>query len=185
MLSKKTIRTQVLDQMHELNSAKRKQYEEALHRQIIDLIDENSFNTIAISYSFDPEIDTHQLMKRLLANHYQVFLPRMYPNKAMKFHQYQDGDLLEEAYKGIQEPLESQKVIKKEHIDLIIVPGVAFSKNGHRVGFGGGFYDRYLEGYNGFTIAQAFPFQLFEQANWPIEEHDVLIDKIITPKEPI
>ncbi|MBG9982746.1 5-formyltetrahydrofolate cyclo-ligase [Aerococcaceae bacterium DSM 111020] len=185
MHSKKDLRTQLLKKMHALNAQQRDCYQTQIHMQILQLIEEYSFRTIAVSYSFDPEIDTHSLIEQLIKHNCQVLLPRMYPKRKMKFHQYRPGDALERVYKEVRQPLESALVVEKENIDLIIVPGIAFTTNGQRVGFGGGYYDRYLADYHGVTIAQAFPFQLFDQAVWNLESHDILIDKIITVEEPI
>ena len=62
--------------------------------------------------------------------------------------------------------------------DLIIVPGVAFSKKGERLGYGGGFYDRFLEHHKVYTIGVAYDFQIMNSL--PTEEHDRKLNEIIT-----
>lgn len=75
---------------------------------------------------------------------------------------------------GICEPCAKSEIVKP---DLIIVPGLAFTKEGVRLGRGKGYYDRYLNTNPCFTIGLAFSWQLFPQI--PNDSHDVLIDKII------
>ncbi len=83
---------------------------------------------------------------------------------------------------GVEEP-DSEQVIEKEAIDLMVVPGVCFTLAGKRIGYGGGFYDRYLEDYRGATVSLAFPFQLAAEDDWLSDEYDQLIQKIITVKQ--
>ena len=82
------------------------------------------------------------------------------------------------------EPIvEETTSIKKEVIDLQIVPGVVFSNEGYRIGFGGGYYDRYLTDYNGYTLSLAFECQTGYVI--PIETHDIPVRKIYTEKREI
>jgi 5-formyltetrahydrofolate cyclo-ligase len=67
------------------------------------------------------------------------------------------------------------------NVDLVIVPGLAFDiSSNYRVGFGGGYYDRFLANYRGNTIALVPRAMKFEKADWDIEDHDIKIDKLIT-----
>jgi len=78
---------------------------------------------------------------------------------------------------GIQESC-SPTFLKRDDIDLMIVPGVAFSANGMRLGRGGGYYDRLLDGFGGQTAAVAFDFQILAEV--PTELHDQSIETIVT-----
>ena len=78
---------------------------------------------------------------------------------------------------GIQEP-ENASLVPVGDVDLIIVPGVAFDNNGNRLGRGGGYYDRILEGFCGVKAAVAFEFQLF--ADIPHETNDIPVNCIVT-----
>ena len=81
----------------------------------------------------------------------------------------------------IREPHNHLKKAKPGDIDLILVPGVAFSKNGHRIGYGKGFYDRLLKKTKALKIGIAYDFQIVN--NIPGETHDVPMDIIITEKQ--
>ena len=77
---------------------------------------------------------------------------------------------------GIWEPRSGQ-VVEKTHIDLIHVPGVAFNKGGYRIGYGGGYYDRYLADFKGMIVSTIYPCQLadFQPDNYDIPIQEVLI----------
>ena len=81
---------------------------------------------------------------------------------------------------GIQEPL-APALLTMNHIDLIVVPGVAFDRSGNRLGRGGGYYDRLLGGFSGRAIAVAFSFQILPHI--PIEAHDKPVGILVTEKE--
>jgi len=78
---------------------------------------------------------------------------------------------------GIQEPF-SPAVFPMEKVDFVAVPGVAFDRQGNRLGRGGGYYDRLLEGFNGVSAAVAFDFQIFPEI--PVEQHDRPVDGLVT-----
>ena len=87
---------------------------------------------------------------------------------------------LKENKYGILEPDDSKEEFCKNNLDLIILPGVAFDLVGKRIGYGGGYYDRYLENIDKkiIKVALIYDFQLLE--NVPAEEHDIKADYIIT-----
>lgn len=78
---------------------------------------------------------------------------------------------------GILEPLKIKK-IKKQDIDLVIVPGVVFDKENHRIGYGKGYYDDFLKDFKGKTMGLAFKLQVLEII--PKDEWDIKLDKVIS-----
>jgi 5-formyltetrahydrofolate cyclo-ligase len=80
---------------------------------------------------------------------------------------------------GIREPATTCVAIPLDDLDLVLVPGVAFDLNGHRVGRGKGFYDRLLQNFSGEKIGVAFDEQMVDAI--PVEENDVRMDLILTP----
>ena len=102
----------------------------------------------------------------------------------MKPSQLLSFDELEPGYYGILTPKkEFIRYIDPKEIDLIIVPGAAFDRQGYRVGFGGGYYDRFLTDLNCMKISIAFGLQIVDKV--PREGHDLPVDMIITEKETI
>lgn len=100
--------------------------------------------------------------------------------KDMLFYRLTDFGQLKPGYFGIPEPEEGEIVSWEDA--LMIMPGVAFDRSGHRVGYGGGFYDRFLEKHPGIKrVAVAFDFQMFPAV--PSEPTDISPEIIVTEKE--
>ncbi|WP_077213975.1 5-formyltetrahydrofolate cyclo-ligase [Bacillus dakarensis] len=139
--------------------------------------------TIGITISKFPEVDTYQIIRRAWEEKKTIVIPKCLPKqKEMDFRALTAFNQLESVYYGLFEPIETQtEFTEKEKIDLLIVPGLGFTRNGYRLGFGGGYYDRFLKNYNGKTLSLAFHQQLVEEL--PIEEHDIPVLKIITDQE--
>ena len=91
---------------------------------------------------------------------------------------------VEPGYRGIREPrTELLAPVEKDEIDVVVVPAVAFDRRGYRVGYGGGYYDRFLAGMGprAIKIGIAFSCQLIPEA--PEENHDIAVDVIVTDEE--
>jgi 5-formyltetrahydrofolate cyclo-ligase len=108
-----------------------------------------------------------------LSEKFLVSLPVVEEN-AMRFHLIEDRDLLSKKIISLSEEFQGELVEPK----LLIIPGLAFSKDGHRLGRGGGFYDRFLSGFSGIRVAVCFEEQILEKI--VSEEHDELVSYIVT-----
>ncbi len=127
---------------------------------------------------YNKEVMTRALCERAWADGKQVAVPKVH-GKDMIYYILTTFDQLEEGYFHIPEPAYGDVADCEDA--LMILPGVAFDKNLHRVGYGGGFYDRYLEKHtNHTTCAVAFEFQLVEEA--PAEPTDIFPQMLITEK---
>lgn len=106
--------------------------------------------------------------------------PLCLPEHQLKFHVVKDTAIdLEPGVMGIPAPAKHTPAVMPEEIDLLIVPGVAFTRSGDRIGYGGGYYDRFIPRCNKANIlALAFPEQIYD--NLPTEAHDLRIPLIIT-----
>ena len=131
----------------------------------------------------------------------QVYVPRV-EGTELEFYQIHSDSELEVGYKGIREPkADASKRFRLEEGDsiLIIVPGAVFDKRGNRIGYGGGFYDRYLSRIQNsllninedaensgasktriWTVALAFSCQIVQEEMVFMESHDIQINDIIT-----
>lgn len=122
------------------------------------------------------EVSTMPLVRKALKEGKRVAAPKI-ENHSMEFYYISGYSDLREGAFGIMEPFGCE--LAQETDALMIMPGVAFDKENHRVGFGGGFYDRYLERENThYKIALAYQFQIFEQI--PYEAHDICPDMVLT-----
>lgn len=138
--------------------------------------------TIGLYNSLPDEVDTEKLIKYSFLLDKIVLLPRII-DKELMFYQVKEFEELIKNSFGIYEPvMDHNKLLKKEEIDLIIVPGVCFDKERNRLGFGKGYYDRYLENSNVETIAICFEEQILDDDILPTEVTDKKVRKIITNK---
>ena len=140
---------------------------------------------IAITLSNRPEVDTYSLIEKLWERKKKVVVPKCSPiDRSMQFYEIQNFDQLETVYMNLREPIPEKTILRNsDEIDVIIVPGVVYDLNGYRVGFGGGYYDRYLVNYTGTLISLAFDLQIRKEV--PRESHDVPVDIIISEKSRI
>jgi len=140
--------------------------------------------TVFLFVSFGSEVETLELIGQSLLLGKKVALPRtLLSEKKLVFHRlYTLGELVPGAY-GILEAPTRNPVIPPEEADLVVVPGVAFDRKGHRLGYGGGFYDRILTRVRAPKVALAFDLQVLPKV--PAEKHDQRVDYIITEKEVI
>ncbi len=124
------------------------------------------------------EVETRLLMQQAWADGKQVAAPRVDGNGIMHYYFIRSLEDLEPGSFGIMEPKKECPLCETEE-GLLLMPGVAFDVGCHRVGYGGGYYDRYLEKHPGLVhIALSFEFQVFEEV--PFEDHDILPEMIIT-----
>jgi 5-formyltetrahydrofolate cyclo-ligase len=99
----------------------------------------------------------------------------------MQFYEISSFDQLEIVYMQLHEPNPNKtNKVESENISYLIVPGVVFDLSGFRIGYGGGYYDRFLSNYDGPTISIAFDEQLIEIV--PSENFDVPVQLLITDK---
>lgn len=132
--------------------------------------------------SFRNEVDTHALIEDALGRGIQVVVP-VNKLEQKQLHHYRIEGLheLEVGPFGILVPKPAfRRPIPIEDVDLVVVPGLAFDLCGHRIGFGGGFYDRFLASIACPAIALAYEVQVMERV--PSGPHDQRVDRIITEK---
>ena len=134
-----------------------------------------------LSYvSFGTEADTLRILDRVLADGKALYVPKCVPNtNRMVFYRISAlRDLSPGAY-GILEPKEAE-VYQDEASALCLVPGLAFSANGARLGYGKGYYDTFFAQHPVLKLGLCYDFQLVPQV--PTQPHDVRMDGILTDK---
>jgi len=132
-------------------------------------------------YPYNYEVDAIDILKKFEKKKYQISLPKIKKNFKMDFFNWSTIDPLSINEYGIPEPI-SKKIV---HPSIILVPLVAFDKNLNRVGYGGGFYDRFIKKTKKrrkiVTIGLAYSFQRID--NVPTNKNDIKLDFIITNKK--
>lgn len=124
------------------------------------------------------EPDTAPLVRELAARGKRVGLPRMLPGHEMEVRLYEPERELVPASFGIWEPPQDAPLLSSEEIDLTLVPALCYDRQCVRLGFGGGYYDRWLAGYHGFSVG--FCRDTLLQDRVPAQSHDRRVDLVLT-----
>jgi 5-formyltetrahydrofolate cyclo-ligase len=184
-LEKKQLRIQLKEILSNLSKPLYEDLSERISNKLFEDEDWKQANVIGITISKFPEVDTYRIIQTAWEQGKIIAAPKCYPKeKRMAFRIISDFSQLESVFYGLLEPVEEKtKPLNHENIDLIIVPGLGYTREGYRIGFGGGYYDRYLKDYSGKTISLAFRSQIIP--SFGTEHHDVPVAKVITNDEVI
>ncbi len=130
--------------------------------------------------SKDNEVDTLSFIRLLLDEQRMVLVPLMQPGNELCWSRLRSLEDLRPARFGILEPLpESCTFLDPPRNSVCIVPGIAFSSDGYRIGYGGGCFDRFLSVFNGiYSIGLSYDVQM--NAVWPIDPMDIPVDLVLT-----
>ena len=133
---------------------------------------------IMMYYSVEREPDTLEIAKIALSKGKTVAFPFCYRGGIMQARIVNSLSQLKPAMLGIPAPPENAPVIAPEDLDLVIVPALTYDKDGFRLGYGGGYYDRYLYEINALTIGLARERLIMDRL--PRERHDIAVNRVIT-----
>ncbi|MFT8469359.1 5-formyltetrahydrofolate cyclo-ligase [Oenococcus sp.] len=175
---KKVLRDQQKARLAAIDPVAKKEQSLSLYRQLFENPDWQSSDNIAITLSLPLELSTRPIIQQAWELDKHVFVPKIVDTK-MIFVEFTETTKIIKGKMSISEPEES-KAFPKNDIDLMIVPGLAFTKTGKRLGFGAGYYDRYLSDYSGKTLSLALNDQLL--ATIPTDKLDVRIQQILAPE---
>lgn len=181
-MDKKEIRRAVKQAILALSPAERESQEQLLIEKIRRIIAERNPRVVALFAPLSDEVQILPLVEQLPRD-CRLLLPRVEDTAdgtpSMEFYDYNASALTVGSY-GIMEP-QGTVVCAVEEIDLMVVPGVAFSADGVRLGRGKGYYDRYIarEGFRAYTIGVCYACQMLGQL--PCDEHDRRVDSVIYP----
>ncbi len=182
-MDKVSFRKQQLDTVNKFMQSDQAQGEiNELYLQLFSDPDFQSATSIGITLSIDNEIPTFPIINKCFEDGKVVYVPKTYSDYSMNFVHYDSSTQTKVDSFGIKEPIDDTNVLNPP--ELLIVPGIAFSKDGkNRLGSGSGFFDRYLAQYATKTISLALSRQFFVQAPWPVFTLDKPVDKIISVAE--
>ncbi len=125
---------------------------------------------------YNQEVRTWDALRQAMADGKGVAVPKVYGDE-MKFIYITDFSQIATGYCGIPEPIMDGPVAE-DKTALVLMPGLAFDRDGHRIGYGGGYYDRFLsEEPDHPTLALCYDFQI--QDSLPTEEFDIPVDAVI------
>lgn len=175
-MDKKTLRKQIREQKRAMTPEQIATASEKLVQMFLGTELYRQAETIYGYLPYNQEVRTVPLLQQALADGKRVAVPKVYEDE-MKFIYMTDLTQVAEGYAGIPEPIADDPVAD-DPTALVLMPGMAFDTQGHRIGYGGGFYDRFLaEEPNHPTIALCYDFQMVEDL--PTEEFDIPVDCVL------
>ncbi|WP_261809421.1 5-formyltetrahydrofolate cyclo-ligase [Levilactobacillus humaensis] len=178
MATKANLRQQTIQALKQLSPAKREMGAQSLYEQLFALPEWQQATTIATTISTDLELSTAAIIAAAQQAGKTVAVPQTLPARQMAFHTLTaDTHLVKTAF-GLMEP-EDGEIILPANFDLLVVPGLLYAQSGERVGFGGGYYDRYLPRTTGTKVALAFSVQQVSAPTWQVDPFDVILDRVL------
>lgn len=179
-MDKKALRKRIAEQKHAMTP---EQIEAASQRLAERLFQTDAYQNALSIYgylSYNQEIRTLPILRRAMIDGKRVAVPKVYGDE-MRFIWMDDLSLVAPGYYDIPEPIADGPVADDE-LALMLMPGLAFDPEGHRVGYGGGFYDRYLAAHPDHKlVALCYGFQLVDHLD--CEAHDIPVHRVIPDEE--
>jgi 5-formyltetrahydrofolate cyclo-ligase len=179
---KRRIRNAVRGERDAVPPDVREERAERVVERFLDLPEVQRASTVMLFSSFGSEVPTGSLIERLHARGVVVALPRI-EGAALVPIRYAPGDPTTTTTFGAEEPVADAR-LDPSSIDVVGVPGVAFDRGGRRIGYGGGYYDRFLRGLPAFTVGLVFGLQVVDD-ELPAGRFDLPVDAIVTEQETI
>ena len=125
---------------------------------------------------YNQEVRTVPMLEQALRDGKRVAVPKCYGDQ-MRFIYMEDLSLVENGYANITEPIADEPVAE-DPTALVLMPGLAFTKEGNRMGYGGGFYDKFLAAEpNHPTVALCYDFQMVDYI--PTDDYDIPVDCVL------
>jgi len=180
--NKERIRKAMIAARSEIEEAERMEISTQLQEQLYQTDLWKNAETIGVYLSVGKEWDTRDIVERALAQGKNIVVPKTIPDsKELVFYQLEDASQTVAGHFGLEEPdVDKTTPVNKNEIDLLIVPGLVFTRNGYRIGFGGGYYDRFLANFIHPTASLVHTNQLID--TFPIESFDIPVNYLITEK---
>ena len=176
---KKKIRADMLALRNALIPEKKNEYDAWICSRIWALVISNQVKELHTYLPMGSEINIFPLIRKALSHRLTVFVPKALPNGQLTHLELRSLNQLQDGLFGTQHPF--PEIEYKGSFDLIIVPGLACNKDKYRLGYGGGYYDRFLAAHpDAKSIGVFYPFQEVDEL--PVEEHDVPLQDVIIEK---
>lgn len=183
-MNKTEIRREMLQKRNRLSAIEQKIYSEKISERILKSSQYCKCKNLCIYQAFRNEVSCDKIMRQALQDDKAVFVPVTdFRNKTMEFYQITEYTKWKAGAYGIMEPVFDDNTTVLKNAALILMPGLVFDRDKHRIGYGGGYYDKYLAGHIGHTtIALCYHFQIVKE-HLPFDKYDVLPDYIATDEE--
>ena len=183
-MEKKKVREEIIKKRNKFSLEIKKEYDELIFKQLINSDIYNKSKKIFTYVSFGSEVDTKGFIEYALSDNKEIYVPKTDKvNKEMIAIKINSLSNMNVDNWGILEPKDVDKNKIGKEFDLIIMPGVAFDRYGNRIGYGGGYYDKYISQIEDLSnrISLAYDFQVVKSIE--SESHDIKVNGIITNDE--
>ncbi|MGY0401981.1 5-formyltetrahydrofolate cyclo-ligase [Carnobacterium jeotgali] len=179
-ITKPFLRQKMISFLKSISSEEKVAVEKKLEENLFKSEEWKTAKRVGVTLSQGFEWNTLGVIERAWQEGKIVCAPKCVPQtKAMIFYDFTNLEQLEKGFYNLIEPKPQEtKEVSKTEIDLVLVPGLIFDKKGFRIGFGGGYYDRFLKDFPNQTAALIYSKQL--TTGFPIESFDIPVQKVIT-----
>lgn len=176
-MDKKALRRQIAEQKKALSEEQIVEFSQDLLEQFVRHPMYQQARAIYGYLSYNQEVRTEPILRRAQADGKRIAVPKVF-GEEMRFLWLEDWAQIAEGYRGIPEPVDGE--LADDPTALVLMPGLAFDAQGHRLGYGGGFYDRFLAKEPHPTLALCYGFQLLDFLE--TEPHDIPVDAVLHSK---
>ena len=175
-MNKTELRKMIREKKRAMTETQIRTASEKLCRMFAETEQYRKATTVYGYLSYNQEVRTLPLLEKALADGKRVAVPKVYGDQ-MRFIYITDLTLVEKGYAGIPEPV-ADEPIADDPTALVLMPGLAFDPRGHRIGYGGGFYDKFLAAEpNHPTVALCYDFQMLPELK--TDDYDIPVDVVL------
>ncbi|MBQ8358316.1 MAG: 5-formyltetrahydrofolate cyclo-ligase [Oscillospiraceae bacterium] len=175
-MDKKALRREIREKKREMSLEEMEARSARLGELFVQTEAYRNAKTVYGYLPYNQEVRTVPILERAIRDGKRVAVPKVYGD-TMRFIYLNDLSRVEKSEMGIPEPIADEPVAV-DKTALVLMPGLAFDEAGHRVGYGGGFYDKFLTAEpNHPTVALCYDFQMF--AHLDTEEFDIPVDLVL------
>ena len=175
-MDKKKLRDQIRQRKRAMTETEIEQKSQALTEKFLASDLYKNAKTLYGYLPYNQEVRTWTIMAQALSDGKQIAVPKVYGD-TMRFILLPNLDAVEKGYCGIPEPI-ADDPIADDKTALVLMPGLAFDPKGNRMGYGGGYYDKFLQDEPSHpTVALCYDFQMLPQLD--TEAHDIPVDLVI------
>lgn len=181
-MDKKELRKVAKERLSNIDNKTRKKISNQLIRQLVSSDLWKQAGTIGVTVSSGFEWDTEPIIEQGWKEGKTIVVPKCTPrNRQLDFYHLENFDQLEDSFYNLREPNPDVTTkVDKQAIDVLIVPGLLYDKRGYRIGFGGGYYDRFLADFPNKTVSVFYSEQLLDEV--PNELYDLPVQALLTEK---
>lgn len=182
-MTKQEFRKTYLSLRNSIPEFQKESYDNALTEKLLSLSEFYSAECVLLFASVGSEVNLREFFRECVKQNKKVYFPKCIDGEKMEFLRvFSENDFSVGKY-DIPEPKTQEKYIKSRENDLAVIPALAVGRDFSRIGYGKGYYDRFLKNFKGFSVCPVYPQSLC--GGVPTGKFDIPLNIIITPNETI